>query len=354
MRRRHAHGPLAEQGVFQGHQRSAPEVGIEVVHGRDPGHPVIGPDLQVVLQVLADAGAVGAGLQTQALQPRAVADPAQLQQLGRVDGAGAQRHLGRRLGLERLTLPQPLDPRGPSVFKPDPRHVHAAQQSEVGPAQHRLEERRGRAPADPGALGHVEIGAAGIVAAVEVPDTGNSSLGGGLGEGVQHLPAHGRRFHPQLAAVAVRRAGGIDVILLRHEQGQDIVPAPALQPHLPPAVIVGGLAPHVDHGVDGRGAADHPPAGVGDAAPAEPRIGLGAEHPVRPGMADGEQVSHGDVQPDPVVLAPGLEQQHPAPRVCGQPVGQHAAGGSRADDDVVEAPEFGGGGAWRALSHVPA
>src|SRR5262249_35790666 len=107
------------------------------------------------------------------------------------------------------------------------------------------------------------------------------------------------------------------------------------EPELAPVVVIGGLAAHVDHGVDGRGAADHLAARIVEAAAVEPLLRLGLEHPVRARVADGEEVAHRDVEPDQIVLAAGFEQQHARSRIGGEPVRQHAAGRPRADDDVV-------------------
>jgi hypothetical protein len=73
------------------------------------------------------------------------------------------------------------------------------------------------------------------------------------------------------------------------------------------------LAAHVDHGVDRRGAADHLAARIGQDAVVEPRLGGRLELPVGARIADREEVADGDVEPDPVVLAAGLQQQDLAP-----------------------------------------
>ena len=192
-----------------------------------------------------------------------------------------------------------------------------------------------RAPARAALLRHVEIGAARIVAAVEVAHARHADLGCGLREGVQHRPAHGRRLHPQLPALAVQRAGGIDVVFLGEEVRQHVVPAPAIEAELAPAVIVGGLAAHVDHGVDGRRSAQHLASGIVDDAAVQARIGLRLEHPVRARIADGEEIADGDLQPDPVVIAARLQEQDADLRVRRQAVGQHASRRACARNDVV-------------------
>ena len=48
----------------------------------------------------------------------------------------------------------------------------------------------------------------------------------------------------------------------------------------------------------------------------------------------GEAERH--VNPEMAVMSAGLQQQHAMAARSGQPVGEHAAGGTGADDDVVE------------------
>ena len=119
------------------------------------------------------------------------------------------------------------------------------------------------------------------------------------------------------------------------ETGQHVVPAPAGEAELAPVIIVGGLAAHVDHGVDRGRAADHLAARIVQAAAVEAFLRLGLEHPVRARIADGEEIADRDVVPDPIVAPAGLKQQHARIRRGRQPVRQHAAGRAGADDDVV-------------------
>src|SRR5690606_32384293 len=53
----------------------------------------------------------------------------------------------------------------------------------------------------------------------------------------------------------------------------------------------------------------------------------------------GVEMADRDVDPDPVVLAARLEQQHRDVRIGRQAVREHAAGGPRPDDHVVEAAD---------------
>src|SRR2546429_22346 len=48
-----------------------------------------------------------------------------------------------------------------------------------------------------------------------------------------------------------RRAGAEKMVLMPAEERQHVVGAPAGEPKLAPVVVIGGLAAHIDHGVDG-------------------------------------------------------------------------------------------------------
>ena len=127
-----------------------------------------------------------------------------------------------------------------------------------------------------------------------------------------------------------------EVIFQPPEDRQHVVIAPAGQPELAPVIVIGGLSAHRDHGVDGGGAADHLASGIGQRAAVEAGLGLGLEHPVRAGIADRKEIADRDVKPDPVVVAAGFQDQHALARIGRQAVGDDAAGGACADDDIVE------------------
>ena len=126
------------------------------------------------------------------------------------------------------------------------------------------------------------------------------------------------------------------MILEPAEQRQHVVIAPAGQAELAPVIVIGGLSAHRDHGVDGRRAADHLAARVGQRPAVEARFRLCLEHPVGTGISDRKEIADRDVKPDPVVVAAGLQEQYPVVGVGRQPVGHNAAGGPCADDDIVE------------------
>ena len=204
-----------------------------------------------------------------------------------------------------------------------------------GAAERRLEEAARRRPAPAELLVDVIGRRALVVAGVEIDDALDAGLLRRRAEGVEQIPAHARMLDPPFAAGRVMLAGAEKVMLVLLVDRQHVVPAPALEAELAPVIVVGGLAAHVDHGVDRRRAADHLAARIVQRAAVEAGHRFGLEHPVRARIADREQIADRDVVPDPVVAAAGFEQQHAILGIRRKAIGQHAAGRARADNDVV-------------------
>jgi len=125
------------------------------------------------------------------------------------------------------------------------------------------------------------------------------------------------------------------VALAGLEQRQHILPCPALVALLGPKVVVGSLAAHVDHAVDGRTATQHLAPRIAQGTPVQPRLGLGLHAPVGAWIADAVKVTDGDMNPGIVVTPARLEQQHPAGWIGGQAIGQQATGGTGTHDHIV-------------------
>ena len=288
LRGRHGHGALLHQRVLRRHAGLADErVGrgvqrLEVLHLEDQA------ELQVVLQVLADAGQRMQRLDAIVLQHRRIADAGELQQVGRVDRAGRQAH---------------HQPGAAPAGEGQAQRLGLGPERQVGPVQGGLEEAGRRGPAHAALLVDLEVAAALVVAAVEVVHLGYAVLGRRFAEEVQHAPGQAHVLDPPLAALTVQFVGAAHAVLRAPEVGQQVGPAPAGIAELAPMVVVGGLAAHVDHAVDRRAAADHLAARVVQRAPVEARLGLGLEAPVRPRVAHGVEVADRDAEPDPVVLA---------------------------------------------------
>ena len=111
--------------------------------------------------------------------------------------------------------------------------------------------------------------------AVDVTIDQSVNLRRRLAEGIEDFPGQPLLLHPPFAAAVVDGAVAGEVVLHAEEQRQQVVPAPAGVALGGPAVVVAGLAAHVDHAVDRRAAAEHAAAGVLDGAAVEAGNGLG-------------------------------------------------------------------------------
>jgi hypothetical protein len=96
-------GPLRGQHVMKTDLHARQEPVDSVIEGRHIDF-VDEPDLQMILQVLADAIQRMAHLDTGILQHLALADPRELQNLWRADGTGRQDHLATLAQPDRLAL----------------------------------------------------------------------------------------------------------------------------------------------------------------------------------------------------------------------------------------------------------
>ena len=84
------------------------------------------------------------------------------------------------------------------------------------------------------------------------------------------------------------------------------------------------------------GTLNPPDATLADYRRVQAWLGLGLEHPIGAGIADGEKVADRDVKPDPVVLAARFENADRIAGILGQAVRQDAACRTRSDNHVIE------------------
>ncbi len=112
-------------------------------------------------------------------------------------------------------------------------------------------------------------------------------------------------------------------------------------------VVVGLLAAHIDHAVDGGAAAEHAPARIVERAAGKAFLTFRAEAPVGARIAHAVEITDGNAHPDVIVLAARLEQQHAHLGIGRQTIGQHTARGAAADDDEVVSVSEGSG-----LGHI--
>src|SRR5690606_11541815 len=203
-----------------------------------------------------------------------------------------------------------------------------------------------------GALAPAAVDIAGLVAdataegTVGVVHPGKARLLGGGEEGLAQPPGVGVGLRHRVAgdlqgaAHTPLRAGAELVILVGHEVGQHVRPAPAGATELGPAVVVVGKAPGIDHAVDAAGAADGAALEPGFLAPVGALVDLEGPHM---GIARRQQLADapGHCDEKAAVHGAALDHQHPVGGIAGQFGGQHATGGARPHDAVVCVDDHG-------------
>ena len=274
-------------------------------------------------------------------EQRCRADARELQNLRRSDTAGGQDGFSGRLretpAVARMSELDSLGAQGtvagahPHAFDQRVRHHR-----EIRTRQRRPQKGLCRVPPHAALLVHLEERAAGIVSSIEFANFRNAAFLGRITPRFENLPSKARIFDAQLAADAVHVVGAVLIVLDLLEQRQHVVPRPSRVAERRPVVVILFLAAHVDHRVDGGAAAENLAARVVDRSACKVLVRLRLVAPVGAWIGDRVEIADRDVDPEPVVLPAGLEEQHLRGGICRQPVGQHAAGASGANDDVVE------------------
>ena len=247
-------GPAPAQRIFEPHHRPLEQgaiVDIERARALDAEDRA---ELQVVLQILADAG--------KRMRPRGTPIAASTSGRPTPDSssscgepiAPAASITSPRARASRLAPSRRIAhaDRAPARRTGSARHERRSTTRRLGRLEHRLQKAGRRAPAPAAPLVDLEIVRALVVAAIEIVDLGDADLGAGVAHGVEDRPGDARALDPPFAARAVQVAGAAVVVLVAQEIGQHVVPAPAGETELAPAVVVGRLAAHVDHAVDRR------------------------------------------------------------------------------------------------------
>lgn len=326
----------AAEGVVEPHQAAAEQIVVGFVQRADAFDLVDRALLQMVLQIASHAGPVHHDVDAERREPLGRSDAGAMQDLDRADRAGGEDHLALGARLDGLAVLDEAHADGTALLDDQAVDQHMLLEPQVGPLQCGLEEAARRGPAPAALLVDVEITRALVVAGVEIRDALDAHLLCGIADCVENGPGQPRRLDAPAAADTVMLARSKKVVLQSLEHWPHVIIAPAGEPELAPMVVVGGLSPHRDHGVNRRAAADHLAAGIGERAAVQPGLGLGLEHPVRARVADGEEIADGDVEPDPVVVAAGLQNEDAVLRISREPVGDDAAGRAGADDNVVK------------------
>ena len=213
-------------------------------------------DVEMILQVLPDRGAVMHDLDTKIAQCRRRPDPRQHQQLRRVDRAAAEYRLARPNGFGAAAAAI-ANPGRAALRKGHRVDLHPGTHLEVRPVHHRRQiTARCRPPA--AVLDRRVVMASPFeLRPVEVVGARNAGLDRGFDEDLrqrQRMAAVGGVQRPAAPVIVIAAPLAV---LGATEIGQHVGPAPAGQPGLCPAVVIAGMTTDVDHAVDRRRAAEH-------------------------------------------------------------------------------------------------
>ncbi len=300
--------------------------------GHAPGLHIV----DVVLQVLPHARQRMGHGDAVALQFLLRADARQQQQLRRAERAAAQYRLAPRTHLPQLAALVVGHARGAPAVEQHTRRHGLRDHLQVGPRQMGCEKGLGGAATLAVALRHLVEEGALLLRAVVVRVGGEAVHLRSLLEHLVDGAVVARVGHVQRAALAVEGVGELLVVLAAPEQRQHLVVRPAGVAQRGPVVVVPAVAAHVEHGVDGAGAAQHLAARLVAAPPVQARLRHRLEGVVAPpGGHDGDHPGRG-VDQHAAVGAARFQQADAGAGVIGQAGGQRTARRARAGDDVVE------------------
>ncbi|MNS74046.1 hypothetical protein D3C72_1075090 [compost metagenome] len=221
------------------------------------------------------------------------------------------------------------------AFEHQPRHVRPAFHVQVLPRGCRLQVAVYHAPAPATMLEHLVIANAFLVAAVVVGVQGLAVFLSGAQKGVGHGKPFGHFFQVHGAIFPARVAPGF-VMLDLAEDALGLRMAPSRCTRRFPAIVILGLAAHVDHAVDQGGAAHALAARHRDGPAIDVVFGLGGEPPVVVGVHQQLGEARRDGNPHAARLLAGLQHQDAMLAVGAEPVGQDAARRAAARNNEIE------------------
>ena len=137
-------------------------------------------------------------------------------------------------------------------------------------------------------------------------------------------------------ADAVQRVLAPLLVLGAAEVRQHIVEAPAGIAELPPMIVIRRLAAQIKQAVDRARPAQDLASRLDHLTVVELGLRLRLVEPVDPAVGEQLAVAERDMNPEMTIMAARFQQENAMAARRGQAVGQHAAGGTGADDDVIE------------------
>lgn len=202
----------------------------------------------------------------------------------------------------------------------------AGHDAQIRPPEHAPQECFRGIPAHALPLVDLEIARPLVGSAVEILGPGNAEFFGSIAEGIQDWPGQALALDAPFATGTMKVVGATKMVLGLAEIWKYVVPAPTKISGLPPAIIVGRLAAHIDHAVDRRAAAQKLAARIVERTTVQPGLRLGLHQPIGTRVAHAIEIADGNVDPVVAVTSASLQKQHAHAWVGRQSVGQHAAG----------------------------
>jgi hypothetical protein len=230
-------------------------------------------------------------------------------------------------------VPAIAHPGGAQPVKGHAQHLGRRDKPEIAPAQRRPQKRvrRRMAPAAPGGQG---------IGADAFGQHGVAGGKSGLLRRGQVMPAQLVVLRRAVADPQRTRPGrapvGRDPAFHPLEGRRRLGRPPARVSRRLPVGEIRGQAADIDHRVDRRRAAQQLAARPVDGASVKPRLGLGAEPPVHARVVEQPAIADRHPHVETPVGSAGLQKQHVVAAIRAQPLGQHATGRARADDDIVD------------------
>src|SRR5262245_11307395 len=175
-----------------------------------------------------------------------------------------------------------------------------------------------------------------LAGAIEVPIGRDARFQARGDDGLDEFVSERLVTHIERPADPVKLVLSTLLVLRFAKVGQDTGIIPTLATALPPAVVVGRRAAHVDQAVEGTGTAKHLAARLIGGAIVEPGYRLAFEFPVVVRVVVKLVVAEGNVNPGIAIAAPGFQQQHRITTRFGKPRGDRTTCRSRARNDEIE------------------
>src|SRR5882757_405033 len=290
----------------------------------------------MILEVVADPGRIEHDVNAVALQELCRSNAGKLQQLRRIIRAAGDKNFLARPRRAQAAVLFVLDGLCAMAFKHEALRQRRGLDMQIAALDRRAQigERSAGAAAAP--RRSLEETCAFLLRAVEIGVGGNAGFRRRHHKSFRQWIGVAPVRHRQRPAGAVILVGTALLMFGLFEIGQHVVKTPAGIAALAPAVVVLMLAAHIQKTVDRARAAQHLAARLEHLAPVQLRLGLGLVHPVDGFFLEQPSVAERNVDPDVGVLWSGFEQQHRMLAVRAQPIGEHAAGRARANDDVIE------------------